>query len=546
MTARRPTRAELAFCAALAVAAWATRAAVRAHSPTTWDAGLFANGVRDYDVLAGQPHPPGYPLTIAAAKALLPFVGDPVAAMVWLNVLASGVAAALVGSLAWRLQGRAAAVVAGLAFVLSPVALYNGSVGLSYGVEAAASAGLALAVWHAAGTPSPRTWSLSGLAFAAAMGIRPSAVFFLAPLLLWPLRAGPWRARVRGAVWLGASAGVGILAWLVPEAILGAGSLGRLLAANRVQSSTVVFRDTILQGGWRVPLDNVQVLLGYAHRELAVLPWVTAALLALGWAAWWNGTTAPKPLAPGGTVAFTAWWILPALAFYVFVYAGWPVFPDGYLMVVLPGACIALGLLVGASLARAVSHAARAARALAAVGCVLLLVAAGGLAVQWPSAIQPIRAADAWAESWDGLEQAFPVDSTLLVTFTSWSFVKLREPDYTMWAALPFESAQGTQVEVLVSQHGHDEPGYYAGILQGGTPMHRIPSWVQRIVLHEGRPGDDQHTLVKASVALHSTTLPTGRQVRWFVPDGNWTAIESYFWWTDPVRTEAQLAASGR
>src|SRR5881227_40720 len=40
----------------------------RGHSMWDWDEALFCLGVRDYDVIRHQPHPPGYPLFIAAAK----------------------------------------------------------------------------------------------------------------------------------------------------------------------------------------------------------------------------------------------------------------------------------------------------------------------------------------------------------------------------------------------------------------------------------------------------------------------------------------------
>lgn len=45
-----------------------TRLFAVAHSLFDWDEALFSLGVRDYDVPAHQPHPPGYPLFILAAK----------------------------------------------------------------------------------------------------------------------------------------------------------------------------------------------------------------------------------------------------------------------------------------------------------------------------------------------------------------------------------------------------------------------------------------------------------------------------------------------
>lgn len=53
---------------ALAVVIGLTRFLAVAHSLFDWDEALFAGGVREFDVKAHHPHPPGYPVFIAAAK----------------------------------------------------------------------------------------------------------------------------------------------------------------------------------------------------------------------------------------------------------------------------------------------------------------------------------------------------------------------------------------------------------------------------------------------------------------------------------------------
>ncbi|MDP9192979.1 MAG: hypothetical protein M3P06_14865 [Acidobacteriota bacterium] len=54
----------------LAIVIGLTRFLAIARTMFDWDEGLFALGVRDYDVNNHQPHPPGYPLFIAAAKVI--------------------------------------------------------------------------------------------------------------------------------------------------------------------------------------------------------------------------------------------------------------------------------------------------------------------------------------------------------------------------------------------------------------------------------------------------------------------------------------------
>ncbi|HET7433520.1 MAG TPA: hypothetical protein VFN10_02275 [Thermoanaerobaculia bacterium] len=53
---------------ALTILVGLTRFLAVAHSLWDWDEALFVLGVRDYDVTQHQPHPPGYPLFILAAK----------------------------------------------------------------------------------------------------------------------------------------------------------------------------------------------------------------------------------------------------------------------------------------------------------------------------------------------------------------------------------------------------------------------------------------------------------------------------------------------
>jgi hypothetical protein len=54
----------------------AARLLAVARSPWDWDEMLFLLGMRQYDVSLHHPHPPGFPLYIAAAKAIA-FFGVP-------------------------------------------------------------------------------------------------------------------------------------------------------------------------------------------------------------------------------------------------------------------------------------------------------------------------------------------------------------------------------------------------------------------------------------------------------------------------------------
>lgn len=71
MTTRAPlTLFEKRALFILAILIGSTRFLAVAHSMWDWDEGLFSLGVQNYDVAEHRPHPPGYPLYIAAAKVV--------------------------------------------------------------------------------------------------------------------------------------------------------------------------------------------------------------------------------------------------------------------------------------------------------------------------------------------------------------------------------------------------------------------------------------------------------------------------------------------
>lgn len=64
------TQTQKRIVLALTVVIALTRLLAFAHSMFDWDEGLFSLGVRDFNVAAYHPHPPGYPLFVAAAKVV--------------------------------------------------------------------------------------------------------------------------------------------------------------------------------------------------------------------------------------------------------------------------------------------------------------------------------------------------------------------------------------------------------------------------------------------------------------------------------------------
>lgn len=171
-------RAACAAAAALAAAlALAVRWPLRLPVPLDQDAVDFALALERFDLVTLRPHPPGYPVFVGAARALLPAVGDPLAALASLSALASAACALPVAWLAWRLGGPPAGAVASLLWAVQPLGVVTGVAPLSDGPGLF----LALSVAAAASLPPPgqAAW-VSGLVWGVAAGVRLSA---------WPVAA---------------------------------------------------------------------------------------------------------------------------------------------------------------------------------------------------------------------------------------------------------------------------------------------------------------------------------------------------------------------
>jgi hypothetical protein len=154
----------------LAIVIGLTRFLAVAQTMFDWDEALFSLGVRDYDVNDHRPHPPGYPLFIAAAKII-----------------------ALSGLDAFRcLQ---IVVVLGALFLFPALYLLAREIGFDFRTAVAGAAVYAFL---------PNVWIYGGTAFS---DIPATTLTFLACALLLRGRRDP-HAYIGGAVVLGIVAGI--------------------------------------------------------------------------------------------------------------------------------------------------------------------------------------------------------------------------------------------------------------------------------------------------------------------------------------------------
>jgi hypothetical protein len=198
----------------------------------------FALGVRHYDVSQHQPHPPGYPLFIGAAKLLHASGLSEVHALSLLGVMAGafGLFACLL--LFLRLNdGKGDPLVAWLGMVLAglcPLFWFTAARPLSDMAGLGASLGVqalvlgppqrgATSIPRRGEEAAPRTLIFAAFLAAFAAGIRSQVIWLTLPLVAYGVVRLPSSARSRGAWRAAAAYALGALAWLIPLVIVSGG-----------------------------------------------------------------------------------------------------------------------------------------------------------------------------------------------------------------------------------------------------------------------------------------------------------------------------------
>jgi hypothetical protein len=306
----------------LAGSTLATRWPYRARLLPTWDAVQFALALERYDIVRHQPHPPGYILYVALGRLAGVVLGDPVAALGSLAILASAVAVLLVYQLGWHLYGRGAATLAALGLAMSPLFWSYGVVGLPYTAEAALATGIVIGAWGMR-RGSVRALVGSAVLLGLAGGVRQSMLLTMGPLwigMAWRgfRRAGPVLAGL-GLVVLTTATWLGPMLWLT--------GVDRYLTAAVDLYESTVRTTTLVGGGWT---RNVSRL------AEALLVGVGVFLPVLVWGLRRVPLRLPQS---SDRAALLALWTLPALALFVLVHFG----QHGYLLTVLPACYLVVG-----------------------------------------------------------------------------------------------------------------------------------------------------------------------------------------------------------
>ncbi len=308
-------RSLLIFAVVAGLVAVGARFVFRTHLPLTWDSVQFVLGVVNYDVVAHQPHPPGYFLYVHTAR-VLGLVGlPPYLALVAMSLCAGGLTVGLVAWWAGRLLGPQGGLVAAALALFSPLAWVYATRGDTYAISGFFALLVGYLCWRMLTDPEQPVWP-AAVAMGLAGGFRPTDVLFLAPLWVWAMRRRLWRqAAVAGVIF-----GVITCAWVVPM-LVATGGIARYQEVSGHLSRMVIDQAPIA--------GNM--------RMLGVFGWhligSTAGLLLAAWplVLLVGREYLPRVMGDRRAWLFFAIWLVPAILFYLLVHLG----PAGYLLIVL-------------------------------------------------------------------------------------------------------------------------------------------------------------------------------------------------------------------
>lgn len=361
------TRAERMTIIVATLAVAFTRLLAVARGPWDWDEMLFLLGLRDYDVALHHPHPPGFPLFMLTARALVSLGIDPFRSLQAINV-----AAAVVIVPALVFLGRELRLPFGVSLGAAVLFAFFPNVWLFGGTGFSDVAAIVLAVVAIAlllrGARASSAFLGGALMLAIAAGVRPQNLLVgLLPLLIAAWYR--WRARRFVVIIAGAVIMAAVLIVSYAGAIVATGEWSRyrdaVLAHQRylaevdsfvspTRPSLLRIADDFFVRPFRISPINVTLT------ALAVLSLVTAA-----WRRRW-----PVLIAVG---AFGPFWIL---AWLTLDFHSASRFSIGYmplLAILVADAVTVLASLSGHALARRV------------ITAVLLALLTGSMALwAWP------------------------------------------------------------------------------------------------------------------------------------------------------------------
>jgi hypothetical protein len=248
------TRAQRIAVAVTAVIIAATRFVALAKGPWDWDEILFCMAVDDYDVVAHQPHPPGFPFYVFLARIARIFVASDFQSLQVVNVVAAMAVFPVMFAVARAFRfSFVAAFWASFLFAFLPNVWFYGGTAFSDEPAMVLFLGCIAAFLYAARNERTSTYLLGSALLACALMVRPQnamVAFFpwgLATLRL--VRARRWQVVAAGAsVTAGLTIlGYGIGAWATGFAEFFDAFYRHFLYVRRSDSVTAAIRPPLYE-----------------------------------------------------------------------------------------------------------------------------------------------------------------------------------------------------------------------------------------------------------------------------------------------------------
>lgn len=392
-----------------------------------WDSVNLAFGMREFNVAAEQPQPPGYIVYVWLCRVVDVLFNDAQVTMVWIAIVSSGLAVVATCLLGRAMFGAPTGVVAGLFLASSPLFWFYGEIALPHCLDAFL---VTLSAWGLYQTMRGRSGFLYPTVAVLALlgGVRQQSLIFLLPLILFTLRGVGWRRFLAAG-----SLGVALcLLWAVPL-FNSCGGLARYLEVFSNYSSLYTAETSILSAaGWRGVGRNVSKLVRYLLYSwgVALIPPTLYVLIRLlrgrDWERRWED------------VIFLGLWCAPTILLYTFVHMG----QQGLIFTFFP----ALIAVSAAALVRLLET--RSARLRTSMTVLLVAVNASFFLFlpQYPLGANyfkvlswdTLRENDAYYEGrFRAIREHFPAESTVVVA-TRWRHVQYYLSEYE-WLPFPHQ-----------------------------------------------------------------------------------------------------------
>lgn len=281
-----------------------------------WDSVNFALGVESFDLESHQPHPPGYLGYVLLGRLIDWFVGDPVAALTGISVIAGAAATTGVYLLATRIVSERAALIAAGLFGTSPLVWYYSEVPLTYIVEVALALPLVMFVLEARRQQRP-IFLFAAAALLALMGaVRQTSLVLFLPLLVYAAVVFSNRVKLAAGALLAGLVSI----WLVPLIVLSGGPISYLQLSSQLAELT---------GGATWFGAGSAVIRNFVVVTTALVLGMHVALLALPVEAL---SKVKSPRLARDDRRLLMIWALPALFTYLLIHSG----QLGYVLMLLP------------------------------------------------------------------------------------------------------------------------------------------------------------------------------------------------------------------